>query len=183
LATKKTLSQNQIQAKIINVTAAQRFRKCDEKNFGVSDLCNLELTGSLPHPQIFGTQVLDQLKSTTNGSMPVFAANVSSQKRYLKRTILMDNVFSSLDREYNAYDDDIAILNVYFDTSSVMQFGTQASQEWVDFFSNVGGLLGLCIGLSLVTIIELIWLCFRLIGNARRPIETTEDDQTPPAWN
>ena len=93
----------------------------------------------------------------------------------------MDNVFSSLDRKYNAYDDDIAILNVYFDTSSVMQFGTQESQGWIDFFSNVGGLLGLCIGLSIVTFIELIWLCFRLIGNARRPIAMTDDNNQ--AWN
>ena len=36
-------------------------RKCDEKNFGVSELCNLEKTSTLPQPQIFGTQVLDQV--------------------------------------------------------------------------------------------------------------------------
>ncbi len=40
----------------------------------------------------------------------------------------MDNIFTALEREYDAYEDDIAILNVYFDTASVMQFGTQASQ-------------------------------------------------------
>ena len=164
------------------IFTAQPFRKCDEKNFGVSDLCNLELTGSLPQPQIFGTQVLDELNSTSNGSIPSFASKVKSRKRYLKRTILMDNIFSALDREYDAYEDDIAILNVYFDTSSVMQFGTQASQGWIDFFSNVGGLLGLCIGLSIVTIVELIWLCFRLIGNARRPLAKAEDQQSS-AWN
>jgi hypothetical protein len=40
----------------------------------------------------------------------------------------MENIFSALDRDYDAYDEDIAILNIYFDTSTVMQFGTQASQ-------------------------------------------------------
>ena len=146
----------------------QPFRKCDEKNFGVSGLCNLEMTSSLPQPQIFGTQVLDQLNNT-NGSIPSYAVNLSSSLRYLKRTMLMANVFDTIDREYNAYDSDIAMLNIYFDAVSVMQFGTQESQGWIDFFSNVGGLLGLCIGLSIVTIIELIWLCFRLIGNYFRP--------------
>ena len=160
---------------------AQPFRKCDEKNFGVSLLCNLELTNTLPQPQIFGTQVLDELNSTSNGSIPSYAASVKSRKRYLKRTIMMNNVFSALEREYDAYEDDIAILNVYFDTVSVMQFGTQESQGWIDFISNVGGLLGLCIGLSIVTLIELIWLCFRLIGNARRPIAMTDDNNQ--AWN
>ncbi len=30
----------------------------------------------------------------------------------------------------------------------------------------MGGLLGLCIGLSIVTIVEILWLCLRLIGKA-----------------
>jgi hypothetical protein len=38
--------------------SSQPFRKCDEKNFGISDMCNLQLTNTLPKPQIFGTQVL-----------------------------------------------------------------------------------------------------------------------------
>ena len=57
----------------------------------------------------------------------------------------MDNIFTALERDYDAYEDDIAILNVYFDTSSVMQFGTQASQgisnftnPKVDFSSKLG---------------------------------------------
>jgi len=36
----------------------------------------------------------------------------------------------------------------------------------IQYFSNVGGLLGLCIGLSIVTIVEILWLCLRLIGKA-----------------
>jgi hypothetical protein len=40
----------------------------------------------------------------------------------------MDNIFTALERDYNAYENDITILNVYFDTSSFIQFGTQASQ-------------------------------------------------------
>ena len=38
---------------------------------------------------------------------------------------------------------------------------------WVDYFANVGGLLGLCIGLSIVTIMELVWLCMRLARTAK----------------
>ena len=66
--------------------------------------------------------------NAANGTVPAYAANVRSRKRTLKRTLLMDNIFTALERDYDAYEDDIAILNIYFDTSSVMQFGTQASQ-------------------------------------------------------
>jgi len=34
----------------------------------------------------------------------------------------------------------------------------------LEYLANVGGLLGLCIGLSIVTVIELIWLTIRLLG-------------------
>jgi len=40
------------------------------------------------------------------------------------------------------------------------------SLGWVDYFANVGGLLGLCIGLSIVTIMELVWLGMRLANAA-----------------
>ncbi len=43
-----------------------------------------------------------------------------------------------------------------------MEFKSQSSQSWIDYMANVGGLLGLCIGLSIVTVIEIIWLCVRL---------------------
>jgi hypothetical protein len=32
----------------------------------------------------------------------------------------------------------------------------------VDFFSAIGGLLGLCLGLSIVTLIEIVWLCLKM---------------------
>ena len=33
----------------------------------------------------------------------------------------------------------------------------------IDFFSNIGGALGLCIGLCIITIGELIWVCLKLV--------------------
>jgi hypothetical protein len=49
--------------------SSQPFRKCDEKNFGVSELCNLEMTNSLPQPQIFGTQVVQVLEVDTGAKV------------------------------------------------------------------------------------------------------------------
>ncbi len=46
------------------------FRNCDEKNFGVSTLCNLDLSAGLPKPQIWGTQVLEQLNYTPENPAP-----------------------------------------------------------------------------------------------------------------
>jgi hypothetical protein len=40
----------------------------------------------------------------------------------------------------------------------------------IDYFSTVGGLLGLCIGISIVTIIELIWLALDVIRKVFAPV-------------
>ena len=68
-----------------------------------------------------------------------------------------------MSNHYNAFEEDIAVLNVYFDATTVMLFQTQSTQSWINYFSNVGGSLGLCIGLSIITIGELIWVLLRMI--------------------
>ena len=145
--------------------SAQSFRKCTEKNFGLSNFCNLDLNVQLLKPQIWADQVLKQY-ANANQSKLAFLSNVVSSTRNLTSSVSMQNIFTTIDRSYDAFDKDIAILSVYFDKPTLLQFGTQASQTWIQYFSNVGGLLGLCIGLSIVTIVEIIWLCMRLMEKA-----------------
>ena len=54
------------------------------------------------------------------------------------------------------------MLEVFFEATTAVQFSTSATQSWADYFANVGGLLGLCIGLSIVTLVELAWLGMKL---------------------
>jgi hypothetical protein len=44
--------------------------------------------------------------------------------------LLLSFIFSVKNRNYDAYDDDIAIMDVFFDNPTVFQFGTQSSQTW-----------------------------------------------------
>jgi uncharacterized membrane protein len=54
------------------------------------------------------------------------------------------------------------MLQIYFKTSTVLEYETFPSQTWIDFFSIIGGLLGLCIGMSIVTVVELFWLLLQI---------------------
>ena len=36
---------------------------------------------------------------------------------------------------------------------------------WIDFFSTIGGLLGLVLGMDIITLVELVWLAMRLISH------------------
>jgi dolichyl-phosphate-mannose--protein O-mannosyl transferase len=55
------------------------------------------------------------------------------------------------------------MLNFYFKDQSVIEYRTQASLTWVDYFSSIGGLLGLFISLSWVTLFELLWLYLSIV--------------------
>ena len=140
------------------------FRTCNEKNFGLSTLCNLNQDAEVPKPKIWADQVLNQFSSM--GRIPNYLSDLQSSVRILKSSVSMQNIFTNITRNYDAYDKDIAIVSVYFDTPVAFQFGTQATQGWVQFFSDVGGLLGLCIGLSIVTVVEIFWLCLKIVGKA-----------------
>ena len=70
---------------------------------------------------------------------------------------------------YDAYEKDIAILQIYFKSPTIMEYGTFPSNTWIDFFSSIGGLLGLCIGISIVTFIEIFWLILRMAAKVVQP--------------
>jgi len=40
------------------------------------------------------------------------------------------------------------------------------SMTWVIFFSNIGGLLGLVLGMGIISVIELFWLALRIMASA-----------------
>jgi len=72
-------------------------------------------------------------------------------------------------KTYDAYDLDLAQVQFFFKTSTIIEFESNPSLTWVTFFSNIGGLLGLCIGLSIVTVVELFWLGLKIVANLVKP--------------
>ena len=149
------------------------FRKCDVRNMGVSQLCQLDDI-TLPEPRIWARQALEGL-SPYGTIDPVLQKSLKlmTSKRSYRSMILPPSVFNQPNETYEAYDKDIAVVQVYFKTSTIIEFETQPSQDWVGFFSTIGGLLGLCIGLSIVTLVELCWLGFRILTNTmgKKPYE------------
>ncbi len=137
------------------------FRPCDSSNLGVSRLCNLN-SKDLPQPTKYGTQVLNEYQAR-NKTEPYLAGIRSSLRRYASTLpdgdVFKDNLY------YNAYDKDIAMVQIFFQKSTVFQMGSQPRMTWIDYLSTVGGLLGLVLGMGFVSFIELFWLCLRLAAH------------------
>ena len=68
--------------------------------------------------------------------------------------------------KYDAYEKDIAMVTFYFETSTVFEYTREERMTLIQYISQMGGLLGLCIGFSLISGVEIIyWLTIRLIRN------------------
>jgi hypothetical protein len=74
------------------------------------------------------------------------------------------NIFKKPHKTYDAFDEDIAMVKIIYQKSTVIQMGSQLTMTWIDYFSTVGGLLGLVLGMGFVSFVELFWLCLRIIA-------------------
>ncbi len=143
------------------------FRRCDFRNLGTSSMCNLD-DALLPEPRIWARQVIKQLKLEGQVDILKRFRFASSERKY-RYEMLAPGAFNPFADTYDAYEKDIAMVQIYFKTSSIIEFGTSVSQTWIDYFSAIGGLLGLCIGLSILTLIELLWWFLIILGNLLSP--------------
>jgi len=148
------------------------FRGCDDLNFGVSNFCKLDSKfdskfddKTIPDPQIWAEQIIDQFDTAQ------YDYNIMSNKREYSPKGGILNITS---KEYDAFEDDIAVVSIFFEPSAIFLYGSKPSQTWLDFFSSIGGLLGLCIGFSIITVIELFWLCIQIISHLLQPINRND---------
>jgi hypothetical protein len=131
------------------------FRQCDDLNIGLSYICKLD-GKKISDPKIWANQII----SKYGKNPPKYISRiVTNRRKFLSGN---DSILSIVPADYDAYEEDIAVVSVFFESPAVFLYRSQHSQTWIDFFSAIGGLLGVCFGFSFVTIAELIWLCIHL---------------------
>ena len=153
--------------------SAAPFRQCDHTNLGTSQLCDLEDVDM--NPPIWQQLVQNEYLSA-KGEVPDFASPSESRMSNTRQYVTSEEQKASLvlqannlkNPEYDAYTDDIAIVNFYFDKSTVMLYKRDERMTTIDYISQMGGLLGLGIGCSFISIIELFyWMTIRLGRNIK----------------
>ena len=67
---------------------------------------------------------------------------------------------------YDAFKKDIGIVNVFFGKEKILKYVTSNKMSNLDFLSQIGGSLGLSMGVSIISVIEIIyWFTFRFFRN------------------
>ena len=86
----------------------------------VTPTCSL-LNKEYISPPIWGQQVYDSL-SVDSSNVPEFLANITSNIWTIKISYLLHDFFKGMSNHYNAFEEDIAVLNVYFDTTTFSNY-------------------------------------------------------------
>ena len=111
-------------------------------------------------------------------------SHFSSKRNYIKKSKIPYILFPNKIAEnptYNAYEQDISIVNFFFDKSSIFKFIREENMTFVDYIAQLGGFFGLGIGLSMLSCIELIyWLTIRLCKNIKNRQDAEKRDLGPP---
>ena len=163
-----------------SVTAAP-FRRCDYKNLGVSFLCNFEdqIQGKQIHPPIWGESVLNQYLDEIN-TIPDYLQSLlrhSNKRFFADEKAFGKPIFKAANvdvgengtltrKSYDAYEKDIAMVNFFFETNTVFEYSRDQKMTMVGYLSQMGGLLGLWMGFSFISAIEILYWCtIRLTRN------------------
>ena len=169
--------------------AYAKFQKCDHTNIGTNLLCTLVNATINPSPWVDAAQ---REYEENNESVPWFldtkkieddATNEMDNKRFSNKrwitnkdeSIEASYVFPSELKDnptYDAFEQDIGIINIFFSKSQILRYVTTNQMSEFDFLSQLGGTLGLAMGISFVSFVEFFyWFTWRLCRNFQKDRE------------
>ena len=108
--------------------------------------------------------------------VPMFVdeGNYFSNRRSFKESNIANAIFQQKVKQsptYEAYEKDIAIVNFFFGKSTFWQFERAENMTWSDYIAQLGGILGLFLGFSVVSAIEIVyWLTIYSVRKLVLPI-------------
>ena len=104
--------------------SAAPFRTCTDLNKGLSNLCKYSSSMS---PSMSSEQILQEY------------SHLEEVPEYIKKFQEEDSSRRLLNTgaEYDAFKQDIALVHIYWDTSSVLQFERALRLTWIDYISQV----------------------------------------------
>ena len=148
------------------------FRRCDAKNLQLGHFCTFNSTLDIP---IWANDLLQEvtfLNGKKESQTPNWIKTTSSQRKWVHADNYPNQVFGNLNKRlptYHSYEEDIAVATFYFDGPTGSEYMRDARMTIIDFISQLGGLAGVCIGLSLMSVVELIyWFTIRLLNSPKQ---------------
>jgi hypothetical protein len=97
-------------------------------------------------------------------SIPYYAkVNFTTSDRKFVPSLQKEDIFETTNNVYSAFDKDIAKVEIFFESATTVKILRSSRMTWIDFFSNIGGIYGLVLGMGIISFVELFWLFIRII--------------------
>ncbi|XP_059096207.1 pickpocket protein 28-like [Tigriopus californicus] len=127
------------------------FRRCDDKNMESSPLCSSDTEFQ---PQKWSETAIQELGQETADMY-----NLISSKRFFATDKLFPKTFgqSSKRNEYDAFKKDISVVRYSFGKSTILHYRKRTRISDNDFIAQVGGIFGLCLGCSFISMFEILY--------------------------
>ena len=138
------------------------FRNCSMINIGNNTFCNIYNPSKLKLnmlSDLFSSNLIQRFHILPYYFKRSFATNY----RKFGSSYVNGDVFESANYPYNAFNKDIAKVQVYFDSATQEKIQRSSRMNWTDFFSNIGGIYGLFLGMGLISLAEIVWVIFRIL--------------------
>ena len=156
------------------------FQECDHTNTGTNMLCDM-VNGTLnPAPWTYLAQN-EYTNASPNDSLPWYLetdgeklkeiqgrmTKFPDQRRKVTESQTEQSALfkSALKKHptYNAFEKDIGIVNIFFGNPYSTRYIKKNRMTGIDFLSQVGGAVGLAMGISIITMVEIVyWFTLRL---------------------
>ena len=162
------------------------FQECDHTNTGTNMLCDM-VNGELnPAPWTYLAQN-EYNDASPNESLPWYLETDSDklkdmnnkmvkypdQRSRISQNGMEKSALFKMDLKtnptYNAFEKDIGIVNIFFGNAYSTRYIKKNRMSGFDFLSQVGGGVGLAMGISIISVVEILyWFTMRLFSNGTK---------------
>ncbi len=138
------------------------FENCNSGNLGVSQFCQLLSEQPMVNRVIY--QIIKEFIDISNASLYLtelpgyLTTSIDSSRSYGY------NIFNKTPLAYQTFERDIASVEIIYQKAILVQIESQITMTWIDYFSIVGGLFGLVLGMGFYTFFDVLWLCLRILS-------------------
>ena len=138
------------------------LRSCQLNSFRSNIFCNKDDNIS------FSSEFLSQLpgfdfKQRFSTDPYFYRKSFPTSQRKVGQSLPNGDVFEITNKPFNAFEKDIASVQIYFDSAYATKIQRSPRMTWIDYFSSVGGIFGLVLGMGIISLFELIWLLVKYL--------------------
>ena len=137
------------------------LRKCNLNSFRSNSFCNTNANKNSLNSEFLSNWLTYDFDHRFSVQPYFYRKSFQTSQRKIGTSLQNGDVFEITNKPYNAFDNDVAMVNIFFKDAYSTKYKRSPRLTWIDYFSSVGGIYGLVIGIGIISFLEMFWLLVR----------------------